>query len=71
MHWSKNKGDMAYGVDNFAHTHFDVSTDNTEQQRYEYPKMTLEQVTELDCQLEHLKLSLDENSQRCSLCLLS
>ena len=70
MHWSKNKGDTAYDGGNFAHTHFDVSTDNTVQ-RYEYPKMTLEQVTELDCQLEHLKLSLDENSQRCSLCLLS
>ena len=61
---------MAYGEGNFEHTHFDVSTGNTEQQ-HEYPKMTLEQVTELDCQLEHLKLSLDENSQRCSLCLLS
>ena len=61
---------MAYDGSNFAHTHFDVSMDNTEQ-RHEYPKMTLEQVTELDCQLEHWKLSLDENSRRYSLCLLS
>ena len=60
---------MAYDGGNFAHTHFEGMGNIDEQ--HECLRMTLEQVTELDCQLEHLKLSLDENSQRCSLCLLS